>query len=452
MNVSQNNLDAVNAKLLVKIEPADYTEKVEKAVKDFRKKANMPGFRPGTVPVGLVKKMYGKSFLAEEVNKLISDALYDYIKEKDLNILGEPIPTENFPVPEFEDGANFEFSFDIAIAPELAVSLSAKNKVKYYNITVGKDLIDKQTAAYRGRFGKYVQTEKVEEKDVVKGELQELNADGSEKVDGVKIENALLSPGYIKSADEKKKVIGMTKDSSFVFNPNKAFEGNDAELASLLQISKDAVKTFTADCKFTIKEITRYAEAEMNQEFFDACFGKDVVKSEDEFTAKIKEGLAEQFVEDSDIKFIIDMRDLVLGQLKDVQFADAFLKRWLKANNEKMTAEQIEEEYPKMIEDLKWQLVKDKMAKEADVKVEKADIEEVAKKAAKAQFAQYGMIGVPDDILDGYVQDMLKNKDGAKNAAERAAEHKIVELLKSKVSLANTDITFDEFSKFFEKK
>ena len=257
-----------------------------------------------------------------------------------------------------------------------------QNKVKYYNITVGKDLIDKQTAAYRGRFGKYVQTEKVEEKDVVKGD-QELNADGSEKVDGVKVENALLSPGYIKSADEKKKVLGKTKDSSFVFNPNKAFEGNDAELASLLQISKDAVKTFTADCKFTIKEITRYAEAEMNQEFFDACFGKDVVKSEDEFTAKIKEGLAEQFVEDSDIKFIIDMRDLVLGQLKDVQFADAFLKRWLKANNEKMTAEQIEEEYPKMIEDLKWQLVKDKMAKEAGVRLKKLTSKKLPRKQLK---------------------------------------------------------------------
>lgn len=451
MKVSQNNIDAVNATLLVKIEPADYNEKVEKAIKDFRKKANMPGFRPGTIPVGLIKKQYGQSFLAEEVNKLISEALYKHIEDNKVNILGEPLPTENVAAPTLKEGESFEFSFDIALAPELKYNLSSKTKLPYYNITVSKEMIDKQTSAYRGRFGKYLPADKVEAKDVVKGNLCELDAEGKVKENGINIDNAMLSPNYMKDKAEQKKVLGTAKGESFVFNPSKAFEGNAAELTSLLKINKDEAATFNADCRFTVNEITRYQEAEMNQELFDNCFGKDVVKSEAEFTEKIKSGLAEQFVGDSDIKFLIDARDFVLDQLKDVQFADAFLKRWLKATNEKMTDAQIEEEYPKMIADLKWQLVQDALQKEAGIKIERADIEAEAKKMAKMQFAQYGMVSVPDDIVDNYVKEMLQNKNGMRDAADRAAQSKVTNILKNKVSLENKEISFEDFNKFFEK-
>ena len=236
-----------------------------------------------------------------------------------------------------------------------------------------------------------------------------------------------------------------------MFNPAKAFV-NEAEIASLLQIKAEEAKAFTADCQFTVKEITRFAEAEMNQEFFDASFGKDTVKTEEEFYAKIKEGLQEQFVADSDIKFVIDLREYALEQLKDVQFADATLKRWLKLNNEKMTDEEIANEYPKMIEDLKWQMVKDALAKENNVKIEKEDIEAVAKRSAKAQFAQYGMLNVPEDILANYVEEMLKDQNGARNAAERASENKVIAIIKEKISIDNKTVSFDEFNKFFEGK
>ncbi|MEE1183601.1 MAG: trigger factor, partial [Paludibacteraceae bacterium] len=277
------------------------------------------------------------------------------------------------------------------------------------------------------------------------------NADGSVKEDGIKVENAMLSPNYMKDKDEQAKVLGASKEASFVFNPAKAFV-NEAEIASLLQIKAEEAKEFTADCQFTVKEITRFAEAEMNQEFFDASFGKDTVKTEEEFYAKIKEGLQEQFVADSDIKFVIDLREYALAQLKDVQFADATLKRWLKLNNEKMTDEEIANEYPKMIEDLKWQMVKDGIAKENNVKLEKEDIEAVAKRSAKAQFAQYGMLNVPEDILANYVEEMLKDQNGARNAAERASENKVVAIIKEKVSIDSKTVSFDEFNKFFEGK
>lgn len=449
MNVTQNNIDAVNATLLVTVGNADYAEKVNKAIKEFCKKANMPGFRKGCVPAGLVRKMYGKGMLADEVNKLVSESLYNYIKDNNLNILGEPLPTEGFAAPSLEEGEDFTFSFDIALAPQ--VNVSWNGSIPYYTIDVDQTLVDKQVAAYRGRYGKYVQADAVEEKDVIKGELVELNADGSVKEDGVKVENAMLSPNYMKDKDEQAKVLGVAKEASFVFNPAKAFV-NEAEIASLLQIKSEEAKEFTADCQFTVKEITRFAEAEMNQEFFDASFGKDTVKTEEEFYAKIKEGLQEQFVADSDIKFVIDAREFALNQLKDVQFADATLKRWLKLNNEKMTDEEIANEYPKMIEDLKWQMVKDGLAKENNVKIEKEDVEAVAKRAAKAQFAQYGMLNVPEDVLDSYVKEMLNDENGARNAVERANENKVIAIIKEKVSIENKTVSFDEFNKFFEGK
>lgn len=450
MNVLQNNSDAVNATLLVQVTSADYTEKVKKAINAYRRKAQFPGFRPGTYPVALIKKQFGSSFLAEEVNKLVSEALYDHITNNKIEILGEPLPTADFKAPELVEGNDFEFSFDIAIAPSIDLELTKKDKITYYTIDVDKKMIEQQTASYRGRFGKYVKADDTAEKDVIKGMLVELDEAGNEKEGGVKVENAMISPAYMKNADEQKKCYGKKIDESFDFNPYKAFNGSEVELASLLKLDKEQAKEFKSDCRFTVKEITRFAQAEMNQEFFDNCFGKDVVKSEAEFEAKIKEELQKQFVADSDIKFILDMRQTVIDGLKDVKFPEEFLKRWLKETNKDMTDEKIESEFSKMLDDLKWQLFKDKTAKAADIKVEKADIEAVAKKQAKAQFAQYGMISVPDDILDNYVQEMLGNKDGRKNATERAFENKVMDILKEKVTLESKSISFDEFNKFFQ--
>lgn len=450
MNVLQNNQDAVNATLLVTVTPEDYNPAVEKAIKDYRRKANMPGFRPGTVPVSLIKKRFGDSFLAEEVNKLISEALYKHITDNKIEILGEPLPTVGYQAPELIEGNEFAFSFDIAIAPDVTVELSKKNKLNYYTIDVDKKMIDQQTASYRGRFGKYVKAEATEDKDVIKGDLLELDEKGNVKEGGIVVENAMVSPTYMKNAAEQKKCAGKKIGESFDFNPSKAFDGNEVELASLLKIEKEAAKNFKSDVKFTIKEITRFAQAEMDQEFFDNCFGKDAVKSVDEFEARIKADLQKQFVADSDIKFILDMRSLIIESLKDVKFPEDFLKRWLKEANKDMTDEKIESEFSKMLDDLKWQLFKDKTAKDAGVKIEKADIEAVAKKQAAAQFAQYGMLSVPDDILANYVKEMLENKDGRKAATERAFENKVMEILKEKVTMTDKTVSFEDFNKFFQ--
>ncbi|MCQ2350680.1 MAG: trigger factor [Paludibacteraceae bacterium] len=449
MNVLQNNQDAVNATLLVTVTPADYNPAVEKAIKDYRKKAQMPGFRPGTVPASLIKKRFGTSFLAEEVNKLISEALYKHITDNKIDILGEPLPTVGYQTPELIEGNEFAFSFDIAIAPALDLELTKKDKLTYYKIDVDKKMIDQQTASYRGRFGKYVKAEKTEDKDVIKGNLVELDEKGNVKEGGVSVEDAMVSPTYMRNADEQKKCAGKKIGESFDFNPAKAFDSSEVELASLLKIEKEAAKNFKSDVRFTIKEITRYEQAEMNQEFFDNCFGKDAVKSAEEFEARIKADLEKQFVSDSDIKFILDMKALVIKGLKNVKFPEDFLKRWLKETNKDMTDEKIAAEFSKLLDDLKWQLYTDKTAKAANVKVEEADVKAVAKRQALAQFAQYGMLSVPDDIIDNYVKEMLANKDGKKTATERAFENKVMDVLKEKVTISDKTVSFEEFNKFF---
>lgn len=451
MNIAKKEIDQNNAVVTIRVEKADYSEKVDKTLRDYRKKANIPGFRPGMVPMNLLKKMYGKSIQAEEVNKLVSEGLYDYIRENNLNILGEPLPSETEQQEiDFDTQEDFEFVFDIALAPEFEINLTQKDKITYYNIAVSDEMIDNQVKSYTGRYGKYMQEEVVEEKDMVKGNLFEIK-DGKINEEGIHVEDAVLTPSYMKDEEQKKLFVGAKKGDVIVFNPKKAFE-NEAEVSSLLKVSKEEAANIDSDCQITIEGITRYQEAEVNQELFDKVYGEGVVKSEEEFRNKIQENIQETLQTDSEYKFALDAREALLKKLSDVTFPDAFLKRWLLSANPDLTSEKLEEDYPKMIEDLKWHLLKDKLAKANDVKVEPAEVEEYAKKVARAQFAQYGMIGIEDDILTNYAQDMLKKEDTIKNIVDKVAEDKVLEAVKKAVKLTNKDISIEDFNKMFETK
>lgn len=451
MDISKKEIDQNNAVVTVRIEKADYAEKVEKTLRDYKKKANIPGFRPGMVPMSLLKKMYGKAILAEEVNKLVSEGLYDYIRNNNLNILGEPLPNETEqPEIDFDTQEDFEFVFDIALAPEFEVNLTQKDKVNYYNIAVSDEMIDNQIKSYTGRYGKYIQEDTVEEKDMVKGELFEIK-DGKIDENGIHVPDAVLTPSYMQDEEQKKLFVGAKKGDVIVFSPKKAFE-NIAEVSSLLKISKEQAEEFNAECQITIEGITRYHEAEINQELFDKVYGEGTVKDEKEFRNKIKENIQETLQSDSDYKFALDAREMLVKKLDKVTFPDAFLKRWLLATNENLTEDQLEEDYPKMIEDLKWHLTKDKLAKVNDVKVEPADVEEYGKKIARAQFAQYGMIGIEDDILNNYVQDMMKKEETIKNIVDKVAEDKVLDAVKKAVKLTEKEISIDDFNKMFEEK
>ncbi len=449
MNIVRKDIDQNNATLTLSIVKSDYAEKVEKTLRDYRKKANIPGFRPGMVPVGLVKKMYGKAIIAEEINKIVSDELYNYIRENKINMLGEPLPNETEQKEiNFDTQEDFEFVFDLGIAPEFEVELSKKDKVKAYSIVVSDEMINNQVASYTSRYGKYVQEEAVAEKDMVKGEILEL-ADGKVNESGLKISDAVLTPAYMKDEAQKAKFVGAAKGDVIAFNPKTAFE-NEAEISSLLKISKDEAKNIDADFQIKIEGITRYYDAEINQELFDKVYGKGVVTSEEEFRAKIKESILESLSGDSDYKFGLDAREMLVAKFDNLTFPDAFLKRWLLATNENLSNETLEEDFPKMIADLKWQLIKDKIAKANGVKVEMEDVNAYARKIARAQFAQYGMVGMGDDILDNYAKDMLKKEDTVKGIVERVAENKVFEIVKSNVKLDTKEVTIEEFNKMFE--
>lgn len=451
MNVSLTNVDSVNAIMQISISKTDYQEKVDSALKNFRKKANIPGFRPGTVPIGMVKKMYGKSILAEEVNKLVSEGLYNYIQENKINVLGEPLPNIEKQQPiDFAVEGDFDFYFDIALAPEIKLSLTKKDKITYYKIDTNEELVDKQIESYKANYGKYeTVNEGAKATDLIKGTIVELD-NGKAKADGITVEAGVVMASYMKDAEEQAKFTDVKPGDVVIFNPGKAYEGNEAEIASLLHIEKSNVEAISPEFSFTVTEITRYKEAELDTELFDKVFGEGNVKTEAEFKEKVKETIAQQFTPDSDYKFLLDAKELLEKKVGKLEFPDAFLKRWLLATGKERTAESIDEEYPKIIQDLTFHLIKEQIAKDKDLKIENEDVKAIAMQAARAQFAQYGMMGLPDEMVENYANDMLKNQDNARNLVDRAMENKIIESLKATLGVTEKEISLDEFRKFFE--
>ena len=451
MNVSLQNIDKVSALLTVKLEKADYQEKVDKSLKSLRQKAQVPGFRPGMVPMSLVKKMYGKSVIAEEVNKALSEAVYKYIQDNNVSILGEPLSNEDKqPEIDFDTMEEFEFLFDIALAPEFKAEVDAKDKVDYYLIDVTEDMVNNQVKAYTQRNGKYEKVDVYEDKDMLKGLLAELDENGNTKEGGIQVEGAVMMPSYMKN-DEQKAIFANAKvNDVLVFNPHTAWEGNAAELSSLLKIDKEEAAEMKSNFSYQVEEVTRFVEGELTQEIFDQVCGKDVVKTEEEFRAKIKEVIANQFVADSDYKFLIDVRKMLMEKVGKLEFPDALLKRIMRMNNQDKDEKFVDDNYDKSIEELTWHLIKEQLVKANNIKVEQEDVVNMAKEATRAQFAQYGMMSVPEDLLENYAKEMLKKKESVEGLVNRVVETKLASALKSQVKLNNKTISAEEFNKMFE--
>jgi trigger factor len=450
MNVSFQNNDKVSGLLTIKLGKADYAEKVEKGLKTLRQKVQMPGFRKGMVPMSLVKKMYEKSVLAEEVNKLLSETIYNYIKENNVNILGEPLPNEKQPETDFETAEEFEFLFDIALAPEFDVTVSADDKVDYYNIEVSDEMVNSQVQMYASRTGKQEKVDAYAEGDLLKGLIAELDENGNTKEGGVQVESAILMPKFLKNEEQKAIFANAKVNDVLVFNPATAYEGAEAEMASLLKVTKEQAAELKSNFSFQVEEISRFVPGELTQELFDQVLGEGVAKSEDEFRAKIKEGIQNQLVGDSDYKFMVDARQMLTEKVGKLEFPDALLKRVMLVNNQEKGEEFVNENYEGSIKELTWHLIKEKLVKANDIKVEQADILEMAKKTTKAQFAQYGMMSVPEEVVENYAKEMLKKKEAVENLVNRAVEDKLAAALKTQVTLENKTVSVEEFNKMFE--
>ena len=451
MNISLQNVDKVSALLTLKLEKADYQARVEKTLKTYRQKANIPGFRPGMVPMSLIKKQFGKSVLVEEVDKMMQEKVNEYIRDNKVNMLGMPLPNEEKMKPiDFDTQEDFEFVFDIALAPEFTAEISAADTVDYYTIEVSDELIEQQVKMYTQRAAKYDKVEQYEDKDMIKGLLAELDENGNTKEGGIQVEGAVMMPAYMKNDEQKAIFNGAKVNDVLVFNPAVAFDNNEAELSSLLKIKKEEVAGVKGNFSFQVEEITRMVPAELNQELFDNVFGEGTVSSEEEFRAKIKEEIAARFVADSDYKFLIDIRKVMMEKVGKLEFPDALLKRIMLLNNEEKGEEYVAENYDKSIEELTWHLIKEQLVEANDIKVEQEDVLKMARETTKAQFAQYGMLSIPDDVLDNYAQEMLKKKETINNLVSRVVEVKLAAALKAQVTLENKNVSIEEFNKMFE--
>jgi len=450
MNITRENIDELNAILTVSIEKNDYEATVNDVLKNYRKKANMPGFRPGMVPAGLIKKMYGKAALAEEVNKILSKSLTDYIVSENLNVLGEPLPNdEKQQTIDWDNQSDFSFVFDVAMAPAFEVKLDNETAIPFYSISANEEMVNKQFDAYSSRLGENKVVESVEEKDTVRGNFVQLNEEGSELEGGINAEKVVIAIDLMKDEETKASFIGKKAGDVLVFDPIKAYE-NRHEVSHMLNISHEEAETLSGNFNFTIVEVLRFEKAEPTQELYNQIYGEDSgITLEEEFKAKIKAELEDNFIYSSNYKFALDSRDTLL---KSIQFdlPEAFLKRWILATNEKMTQEQIDADFDNFMVDLKWQLIKDKIVKDNDLKITEEDVRAMAKEMAMVQFRQYGLNNVGEEHLENYANHMLKNEEERRKLVSRKQEDVIISTIKDKVTLDMQEVSYDEFNKMLE--
>ena len=449
MNIKFESADKINGLMTITIEQTDYQEAVDKKLKDYRKKAQVPGFRPGMVPMGLIKKQYGTAVKVEEVNRILGEKLYEYIRENKIQMLGEPLPNEEQQPQDLAGNGPFEFVFDIAVAPEFKAELTDKDKIDYYNIKVDDKLIDEQVQMFASQAGEFVEAQEWSGNDTLKGDLRQLDAEGNTLEGGITTEGGMIMPSYIKGEDEKKKFEGCKPGDIITFNPKKAYPDNDAEVAALLKVDKEQVKDLESDFSFQITEIRHFQPAAVDEKLFERVFGEGV-KDEADFRQRIADGAKAQLTGNSDYKFLLDVRKYMEEKVGALTFPEALLKRVMLQNNKEKGEEFVEKNFEASINELKWHLIKEQLVAATQVKVEDADLKAIAKDSIRAQFAQYGISNIPEDVVENYAEEQLKKRENMGNFLERAVDLKLSQALKSVVKLNEKEVTFEEFKELME--
>lgn len=454
MKITFENPEKVNGLMTLTVEEADYKQEVEKTLKDYRKRANIPGFRPGQAPMGLIKRQIGTQVKADAINKVVGENLQKYIVDNKIKMLGQPLGAADHEPVDLDKEAPYVFKFDIAIAPEFKVELSDKDKVVYYDIKVDDKMIDDQVDMFASRNGHYEKAESYdpEQRDLLKGDLRELDDKGNTLEGGIEVESATLMPQYIKEEAQKKLFDGAKLGDIITWSPRKAYPESDVEISALLKIDKEKVAEHTGDFSYQITEISRFAKAEVNQELFDSVYGAEAgIKDEKAFREAIAKGLTAQLETDADYRFLQDVRKYAEKKVGDLQFPEALLKRMMIENNKDKGAEFVEKNFDASIQELKWHLIREQLAEANGVKVEDDDVLTAARETARAQFAQYGMNNVPEEYINNYAQEMLKKRETVDNLVERAIDRKLMEALKGVVKLTKKSISIDDFNKLWQE-
>ncbi len=449
MNISRENIDELNVVVTVKVDKTDYAETVEKSIKDYRKKVNMNGFRPGNAPLGLVKKMYGKAILWDELNRIVSKNLMEYIKNEKIDFLGEPLPSTSQKADiDLDNKEEFTFTFDLGLKPTIDLKLSKKDKLPFYNITVSDEMINSAIESNSYRFGKTVEADSVEERDLVKGTFEQLAEDGNVLEGGIKTEDALFAVDRINEESIRALVIGAKKGDIIDFDITKAFS-NNTDRAQMLRITAAQSENLTGNFRLTLTSISRHQPAETNQELFDMIYGKGVVNSIDEYKAKIKEEFQKELEVQSNFKFIIDAKDKLIEKA-DMKLPDEFLKRWIVVANEKTTPEDVEKSYPEMRKEFAWQLIKGKIATDNNIVINENDLLDAAKDQISSQFRQYGLSSLPDEQLTEFAKQSLSKEDERQHLHDRKLDEKVAAYLKETVKVDEKSVTTQEFNNLFK--
>lgn len=451
MNVSFEKLNDVEGKIIVNVEESDYKAKVESEIKKIGRTHNIPGFRKGHVPMGQLVRMFGKQVKSDVLNQEVYEAVVNYIRDNKLGILGEPLPVE---VKEISiEQKDFTFAYEIGLAPELNINLDKSTTLDYYPIKVSDEMQEQQDKMLRERFGKQEPGQEFEERALVKGVLMELNADGSVKTDddAIQVTAGIVAPFLFKSKEEAAKFEGKKVGDKVVFNPSASCEGNVAELASMLNIDKERAAEVKADFELAISEIIVNRLAEYGQEFYDDVFGKDKVTSEEDYHKNVTAMIAAQLAPNSENLFQYTTEKALVEKYGNFELPAEFLKKWLVARNEGLTAENIDAEYDKMIPSIKWQLIKERVAQQAGVKIEKEDLENYAKAIAAQQLAQYGMYNLGDDVLADYAKRILDDKNSRAHIIEQVGDRKLFDAIKNLATIDVKEVSLDEFKEVAEK-
>lgn len=447
MNITFENPDKVSGVLTFVIEEADYQEDVNTQLKKYRKQANIPGFRPGQAPMGMIKRQVGAQVKVDVINKLVGEKLYDYVKENKINMLGEPMPHLGEEPVDLDAPAPYTLKFDIAVAPEFKVELSKDDKIAYYNIAVDDKLVDQQIEAFASRAGSYQKVDEYQDNDMLKGDLRELNEDGSTKEGGITVSEASMLPSYITVEEQKALFNGAKVGDIITFNPKKAYPTSNVEISSLLKISKEEAENVTADFSFQVTEISRYTKHAIDKELFDMVYGDGNVKDEADFRAKVVAGIQDQMNQNADFRLLQDVRTYVESKIGEVKYADELMKRIMLANNKDKGAEYVDKNYEASIKELTWSLAKNQIVEALGIKIEDADVKAAAIDMTRMQFAQYGMNSVPEEYLTQYAEEMLKKPEQVDTFINIAVDRKLMVALKDVVTLETKEISFEDFQK-----
>lgn len=446
MNIRQERIDDLNALLKVQVSAADYQDKVDAVIKNYRKTANVPGFRKGKVPVGQIKKMYGKAILVEEVNKLIQESIYNYITDNKVEVLGNPLAI-NTDV-DWDNATDFDFEFEMGLSPVFEVKIDKKSKFDYLKIKADNKMVDHYISDIARRYGSMTNPEKSNKTDLIMGEFTQLDEEGNILEGGIN-HSASVALDILSDKKAQKALTGVVKGEEVVVKITNKFS---SDVAHMLNISKEVAESLNSDFRFTVKNINRMTPAELKQDLFDKVFGKEAIKNEKEFKAKIKEEVEKSFVSESDNKLKNDIILHLIDKIK-LELPDTFLKKWLVQTNENgLTAEQVEIEYEQYSKSLKWQLIENKIIKDNDLEVKNEDVIAHTKELIVQNFAQYGQPFPEDKKLDEIAAQVLTNEEERKKVYNQLYDRKTLALYKEKFKLTEKTVTYDEFVKLASEK